>query len=118
MEIIKQLFIILAYTLLGEIIATISGWPIPGSIYGLILLFISLKWKIIRLSQIDLVTSWLRDNMALLFVPATAGIMIYYSFLKDNLWLLLASLFVSTIITFVLTGRFVQLIRRKTGHAS
>ncbi len=49
MKLYVQFMIILVFSFLGEAISTIFHLPIPGSIIGLILLFLALEFKLIRL---------------------------------------------------------------------
>src|SRR5699024_4947704 len=65
-KIIKQLFWIFLFSLLGEGVSIlISNFvAIPGSVIGMILLFMALHFDWIKLSQVDEVGTWLTDNMA------------------------------------------------------
>ncbi len=56
MKLYVQFMIILVFSFLGEAISTIFHLPIPGSIIGLILLFLALEFKLIRLRHIH--TGW------------------------------------------------------------
>ncbi|WP_019793015.1 CidA/LrgA family protein, partial [Streptococcus sobrinus] len=49
MKLYVQFMIILMFSLVGEIISTVFKLPVPGSIIGLILLFIALELKLVRL---------------------------------------------------------------------
>ena len=42
MKYVKQLLIILAFTLVGEVLARVIPFPIPAAIYGFVLLFVAL----------------------------------------------------------------------------
>ncbi len=55
MKLYVQFMIILVFSFLGEAISTIFHLPIPGSIIGLILLFLALEFKLIRLRHIHTV---------------------------------------------------------------
>ena len=54
------------------------GKLIPGSVCGMILLFIALTLKWIRPHDVDKAASALTRNMALFFVPASIGLMHEY----------------------------------------
>ncbi|MBC9701770.1 MAG: CidA/LrgA family protein, partial [Leuconostoc sp.] len=49
MKLYVQFMIILIFSLIGEAISTLFHLPVPGSIIGLVLLFLALEFKIIRL---------------------------------------------------------------------
>ena len=53
MKYIKQFAIIAAITFLGEILNLLLPFPVPASIYGMIMLFVCLMTGILKLSQIE-----------------------------------------------------------------
>ena len=75
MKLYVQLMIIFSISLLGEGISTIFHLPIPGSIIGLILLFLALEFKWLRLRHVNMVGNFLLANMTILFLPAAVVIM-------------------------------------------
>ena len=77
MKLYVQFMIILIFSLIGEAISTLFHLPVPGSIIGLVLLFLALEFKIIRLRHIDTVGNFLLSNMTILFLPAAVGIKDY-----------------------------------------
>ena len=118
MKIIKQLFWIFLFSLLGEGVSIlISNFvAIPGSVIGMILLFIALHFGWIKLSQVDEVGTWLTDNMAILFVPAGVGLMTNFDLLA-NVWLQLLIIMVVTVsIMMWFVGTIVQKVMSKNGQ--
>ena len=75
MKYVKQILIILGIALAGEFLRALIPLPIPGSIYGLIILFFLLFRKILKPEQIQDVGKLLIDLMPLMFIPAGAGLM-------------------------------------------
>jgi holin-like protein len=69
----------------GEIVTRSLHIPIPGSIIGLVLLFILLAAGIIRLDWIEEVSNFLLDNMGILFVPFGVSLMAMTDILGSNL---------------------------------
>ena len=53
MKYLKQFGIILALSFIGEFLNDFLPLPIPASIYGIILMFLCLKTKIIPLSAVE-----------------------------------------------------------------
>lgn len=101
--IIKQILLIFGFTYMGEVIQTLTQTSIPGSIIGLTLLFLSLQFKWIKLEDVETVGTWLKNHLAIFFVPITVQIMIYFDVLKAQ-WLSLAIvLVVTTIVTYLCT---------------
>ena len=75
MKLYVQLMIIFSISLIGEGISYLFHLPIPGSIIGLILLFLALQFKIFRLRHVSMVGNFLLANMTILFLPPAVGIM-------------------------------------------
>lgn len=115
MKIIMQLFWIILFSLIGEIVsvAMISFVAIPGSVIGMILLFLALHYNLLKLSQVDEVGSWLTDNMAILFVPAGVGLMTNFDVLAESWLQLIVIMFVTTILMMIFVGKVVQTIMKK-----
>ena len=116
MKILNQLAIILGLWALGEYISSFiqSVVVIPGSIIGMILLFI-LKSKVIKLESINEVSNFFLDNMAIFFIPAGVSLIKSLDLISDNVFVLLITMFISTIIVMYVTGKLVDImINKKT----
>ena len=75
MKLYVQLMIIFMISLVGEGISSVFRLPVPGSIIGLVLLFLALQFKLLRLRHISMVGNFLLANMTILFLPPAVGIM-------------------------------------------
>ena len=75
MKLYVQLMIIFSISLIGEGISYLFHLPIPGSIIGLIFLFLALQFKMLRLRHVSMVGNFLLANMTILFLPPAVGIM-------------------------------------------
>jgi len=115
MKIIKQLFWIFLFSLLGTIIPELisSFIAIPGSVIGMILMFFALHTKLLDIDKVDSVATWITANMAILFVPSGVGIMANFDVLADRWWQLIIIMLVTTTLTMILAGRSVQGIKRR-----
>lgn len=112
MRIIKQLFWIFLFSLVGEGLSTflVEIVEIPGSVIGMILLFLALHFNLIKLEQVEGVGNWLTDNMAIFFVPAGVGLMTNFGLLAD-VWLQLLIIMVVTVaVMMAFVGKIVQKI--------
>src|SRR5690625_3351018 len=94
MQYIIQFIIIMVYVDLGEFISTYIPFPLPGSVIGLILLYISLELKIIKLKQVDETATFLKNNMTIMFIPLTVSIRNSYDILHRNLFPLVITLII------------------------
>lgn len=85
MKYLKQFLIILAISLLGEILKTLLPLPIPASIYGMVLMFVFLLTGILKLDQVKDAGKFLIEIMPVLFIPAGVGLMSSWNVLKPVL---------------------------------
>lgn len=116
MKIIKQLFWIFLFSLIGELVSkTIASVvTIPGSVIGMVLLFIALHFKWLKMEKVDEVGTWLTDNMAIFFVPAGVGLMTNFDVLAEVWYQLLIIMVVTTAIMMWFVGSLVQKIKAVT----
>ena len=115
MRIIKQLFWIFLFSLLGEILSGVIAnlVAIPGSVIGMVLLFFALHFNWLEMEQVDEVGTWLTDNMAIFFVPAGVGLMTNFDVLADSWLQLLIIMVVTTVLMMGFVGRIVQWVQIK-----
>lgn len=73
MKYLKQVAILFAFTFISEILNQIIPLPIPASIYGLVLLFLCLEFKIIKIDQIKDTADFLLAILPIMFVPSSVG---------------------------------------------
>lgn len=113
MKYLRQFAIILAISLLGEIIHALIPLPIPASIYGIILLFLALECKILPLHAIRETSAFLVDIMPLLFIPAGVGLLDKWSILQEVLLPFAVIVVVSTFVVMAVSGRVTQAVIRR-----
>lgn len=87
---------------LGNYIAVLLPVGVPGSIWGLLLLFFGLITKLIKYQWIFLGASLLIRYMALLFIPVSVGIIKYSDLLLAQANVLLIPNIISTCVTLVI----------------
>lgn len=110
MKYIKQLLIIFLISFIGELLKYFIPLPIPGSIYGMILMFILLCIGVIKLDHIKEVSKFLIDIMPMLFIPSAVGIIAQADKLKSIWFQIIIITIATTVITMVVTGLMSQLI--------
>jgi len=113
MEIYRQLLYILGFSFLGEVISRVFTLPVPGSVIGMLLLFCSLQFRVVKVHQVDRVGKFLLENLSILFVPAGVGIMVYFPVIRHTWWLLLIISLIVTSISIAFIGKTVQFVKRK-----
>lgn len=89
---------------------------IPGSILGIVVVFILLEAKILRLEWIELGANWLLAELLLFFIPAAVGIMKYFPMLEAEGLQILAVVLFSTVIVMVSSGLTAGFISSRKGR--
>ncbi len=108
MNYVKQFCIILAFSFTGEVLNRLIPLPVPASIYGLVLLFLTLEFKILRVEHIKEVSKFLLGIMSIFFVPSSVGFINALPLMKKyGIQFALIGI-VSTFIVFGVTGRITQ----------
>lgn len=122
MKYIRQFGIILLISLVGELLHQWLPLPVPASIYGIILLFLCLEWKVISLASVKEASSFLIEIMPVMFIPAAAGLMDSWPVIRTS-WVSYGAITViSTVVVMAVSGRVVQAVmklekgRKKTGN--
>lgn len=109
MKILWQLFLILLFSFLGEVISLyVLPFPFPGSIIGLILLFLFLCLRVVKVTHMKEVSQWLQKNMAFFFVPLCVGIMDFFDVIRLQWHIILIVIIFSTILTMMATAFVAQ----------
>lgn len=114
MKYIQQFAVLVVFCFIGEILHRLIPLPVPSSIYGLVLMFCALQFKIVPLSLVEETSDYFLGIMPLLFVPSTVGLMVAWPILKKY-WLafILVGIFGTTFVFFS-AGQVTQLVIRIT----
>lgn len=118
MKIIKGLFLILVHLGLGIIVSKLIGGFIPGSVAGMLLLFLSLITGVVKQDSVREVALFLTGNMTVFFLPAMVGIMNIWGLIRVNFLGWLIVLVGSAVIVMATSGlvqELVEFIRNKEG---
>lgn len=116
MKYLKQFCVIIAFTFAGEILHKLIPLPIPGGIYGIILLFAALRLGLVRLDQVKETAELLVSLMSVMFIPAVVGILNIQDLVRQKWPLYLLVLVLTTFIVMAVSGLVTQMVRRKNDH--
>ncbi len=86
MDLIKQFGIVLLILFLGEVISYAINFPIPGSVIGMILLFMLLYFNLMKLHRVEKVSAFLLANLSFFFIPPGVKLIASFDLLKGK-WL-------------------------------
>ncbi len=113
MKYLRQFLIIMLFSFIGEGLNYIIPFPIPASIYGLVLLFVSLMTGVIKLDDVRDVGRFLIEIMPIMFVPAGVGLMTSWNVLKPELIPVIVIMIVSTILVMGIAGKMTEFVIRR-----
>lgn len=112
MKHLKQFLIILTVSFIGEILNRFVPLPVPASIYGIVIMFLCLLLKIIKLEQVKDAADFLIAIMPVMFIPAAVGLIDSYATIKHNILAYVVVIFVSTVVVMAVSGLVTQLVIR------
>ena len=117
MKYLKQFCLIILFSFLGELCRYLIPYPIPASIYGMVLLFAALSLKIIKIESIREGGYFLTSCLPVLFVAPAVNLMDCWDQLRANWLPVVLIVVVSTVVTFGVAGMVTQWLvsRRKEG---
>lgn len=105
---IRGFAVLLSCQLLGEIAVRGFDWPVPGNVVGMALLLAALMLGVVRLEWVTEAAELLLTHMALLFVPAGVGVMLYFDLLAREWLPILTATLLSTFVVLAVTGHLAQ----------
>lgn len=117
MKYLPQFCLILLFSLLGELCRFLIPYPIPASIYGMVLLFAALALKLVPEQAVEDTGSFLTTVLPVLFVAPIVKLLDCWDQLKDALIPLIIIVLVSTVVTFAVAGRVTQALVKEGGNA-
>lgn len=117
MKIIRQIFILLSFFILGEIARYLIGllFPgvfVPGTVLGLFFLLAALGLKLVPFDHVESVGTFLTQNMAFFFIPAAVSILEYWNLLAEHAGQILLVILTSLLAGFFAVTGSVRLVIR------
>lgn len=110
MKYIKPFSIILFISYLGDLCGHLLPFPIPGGIYGILIMLILLSCKVLRAEDVKPAVSFLIEIMPLMFIPAAVGLMSTWGIIRANLTAYIVIVVSSTVVVMAAAGRMTQFI--------
>ena len=113
MKYLRQFFVILLFSFLGELLHWLIPLQIPASIYGLVLLFAALLTNVVKREQVKECAGLLINVMPVMFIPAGVGLLESVDALLPMLVPVCVILPVSTVLVLAVSGRVTQALMRR-----
>lgn len=114
MKYLKQFGIILLLSFMGEILHELLPLPVPASIYGIVLLFLCLEFRVIPASAVKEASSFLIEIMPVMFIPAAVGLIDSWETIRGELVSYAVITAVSTVAVMAVSGRAVQAVMKRS----
>ena len=87
-------------------------FPIPASIYGMVLLLMAFGLKLLKVEAIKETGTFLVSLLPLLFVVPTVGLMDCWDLIRADIYKIAIVIVVTTMLTFGISGLLTKLFRR------
>ena len=114
MKYVLQFLTIAAFSFTGEVLNRLIPLPIPPSIYGIVLLFVCLELKVVKVSDVLETSTFLITAMPIMFIPAAVGLMESWGAVKGSLIEYMLVIVLSTFIVMGIAGRVTQRAIRRS----
>ena len=113
MKMIKGIFIIILFYFIGESISYLIKGFVPGSIIGMVLLFLSLNFKMVNPDNVSSVANAFTKNMAVFFIPAGASLLSAFGLLSKFWMSIIIVCSISTVLVIAVVGIVQQKMENK-----
>ena len=104
MKYIKQLFWILLFSGIGELLQAVIPLPVPAAIYGLVLLLTALCTGLLKADHIADTARFLIAVMPLLFVAPAVSVLANWGLIAPHVIPIVVIMCLSTVIVFAVAG--------------
>jgi Putative effector of murein hydrolase LrgA len=104
--------IILACLAVGKWISSLLPFAFPGSILGMLILFLLLNFQLVRMHWIEPSASLLLRHMALLFIPVAVGLLAYLDTVMASLGVIMLNVVLGISLILLVVGRLYQRMNR------
>ncbi|MCT4586080.1 MAG: CidA/LrgA family protein [Peptostreptococcaceae bacterium] len=111
MKILEQIALIFLIWLISDFIGLYI--PLPSGLIGMILLFLILKTKLLKVEFFNDLSDFMLKNLAFFFIPPGVMILKSLDIIKANIIPLSVIILISTIIVMALTSLVVQFLAER-----
>jgi holin-like protein len=110
---LRDFMVIIACLLTGKALAALLPFAFPGSILGLLILFVLLSLQIVKLGWVEQGAGLLLRHMGVLFVPVAVGLVAWLAPLSQSIELILLCVVVGIVLILAVVGRLYQHMNRQ-----
>ena len=109
---LQGMVLLLLFQLIGEGLSAWLKLPIPGNVIGMALMLLALSAGWVKLDWLQEAADLLLRYLALFFVPAGVGVMLYFDLIGREWLPIVAGTVISTFVVMAVTGWAEKLLDR------
>ncbi|WP_338592073.1 antiholin-like murein hydrolase modulator LrgA [Bacillus safensis] len=113
---LSQAFIFATVMFVSNLISMYLPIPMPASVIGLVLLFVLLTTKIVKLEQVEQLGTSLTGLISFLFVPSGISVIQSLGVMQEVGVQVVGVIIIATIMLLAATGLFSQLLMQLSGR--
>ncbi len=115
MKYLKQIVYILLFTLIGQVLEQVVPFPIPGAIYGLVLLFLALCVGLVKVEDVEDVSKFLISILPALFVAPSVNLLACWDLIAEDIVPILVINVLTTLLVLAVSGLVVSWLMKGKG---
>ena len=101
---LQGLVLLLVFQFVGEVLSELLVLPIPGNVVGMALMLLALITGVVKEESLRQAADLLLSYMALFFVPAGVGVMLYFDLINREWVPIVVGTVFSTFAVMAVTG--------------
>mgnify|MGYP001156645551 CR=1 FL=1 len=101
---LQGMVLLLLFQFIGEGLSTFFAMPIPGNVIGMALMLLALSIGWVKIEWLQEAAELLLVYMAMFFVPAGVGVMLYFDLIAKEWLPIAAGTIISTFVVMAVTG--------------
>ena len=105
--------ILIGFLILGELLHSFMGIPLPGNVMGLILFTGSLFAGVVKLQWVERTADFFVKHLQLFFIPVIVAVMTTAGLIKEELMAASLGVLLSTFLVLIATGFTVKILERQ-----
>ena len=110
---VRGFIIIFLFLAIGKVISAQLPIVFPGSIIALILLFLGLTTRLVKIGWVIDSANFTLKYMVILFIPLSVGLINYFDLMLENWFVIMFSTFFSSFLIMLTVGHLFQYLNKK-----
>jgi holin-like protein len=110
--------LLLLFQFAGEGLSALFSLPVPGNVMGMALMLLGLFFGLVKEAWLEEASELLLSHMAMFFVPAGVGVMLYLELIGREWVPITAGTLISTFVVMAATGWTEKLLDRNRDYNS